>query len=367
MATLAERIVEVEDEIRRTPKNKATEHHLGKLKAKLARFKVEEELRRAKAAGGGTGYAVKKSGHATVAIVGFPSVGKSTLLNAITAAKSDVAAYDFTTLDVVPGILEHVGAKIQILDLPGLISGASKGRGRGREVLSVVRTADLILLMIDVFETNVRVLAEELEIAGLRLNQEPPHAVMSKRDRGGLEVQSTVGLTQMDLDGAEDLASEWGLVNAEIVIREDIDPDRFIDFLAGNRVYVPAFVVLNKVDLVTEAYLRRLRERLSGWEVVAISAQEDDGLEKLRRAIVSRLRFIKVYLKPQGQEADLDEPLIVHENSTVEMVCNVLHRDFTERFRYANVWGPSAKFPAQQVGKGHVLQDGDVLSIVLRK
>jgi ribosome-interacting GTPase 1 len=367
MVTIAERIEATEEEIRKTPKNKATEHHLGRLKAKLARLKVEEEKRRAKAAGGGTGYGIKKSGHATVAIVGFPSVGKSTLLNAITAAKSDVGDYDFTTMDVVPGIMEHEGAKIQVLDLPGLISGASKGKGRGREVLSVVRAADLILLMIDVFETNVGVLVEELSSAGLRLNQDPPKAVLSKRDRGGVEVNTTVNLTHVDPEAAEDLAREWGLVNADIVLREDMDQDRFIDFLAGNRVYVPAFVVLNKVDLVTEAYVRRLRERLSDWEVLTISAEEKTGLGPLREAIVSRLRFMKVFLKPQGMEADMDEPLIVREASTVEMVCNILHRDFSERFRYANVWGPSAKFPAQQVGKAHVLQDGDVLSIVLRK
>ncbi len=367
MPTLAERIESVEDEIRRTPKNKATEHHVGKLKAKLARLKRDEEKERAKASGGGRGYGVKKSGHATVAIVGFPSVGKSTLLNAITAAKSEVGAYHFTTLDVVPGVMEHEGAKIQVLDLPGLVSGASRGRGRGREVLSVVRAADLIVLMIDVFETNVAVLAEELETAGLRLNREPPNAVLAKRDRGGLEVKSTVHLNHLDGELAEDLAREWGLINAEIVLREDLDPDRFIDFLAANRVYVPALVVLNKIDLVTPAYLKRLRKRLGGWEVVAVSAEDGEGLDDLRRAIVSRLKFIKVYLKPQGEEADLEEPLIVHEGATVEMVCDILHRDFGDRFRYASVWGPSAKFPAQQVGKGHVLEDGDTLSIVLRK
>jgi ribosome-interacting GTPase 1 len=318
MPTLAERIEATEEEIRNTPKNKATEHHIGKLKAKLARFRVVQEKERLKASGGGGGYGVRKSGHATVAIVGFPSVGKSTLLNALTDAKSDVAAYAFTTLDVVPGVMDHEGAKIQILDLPGLIVGASKGKGRGREVLSVVRAADLILLMIDVFETHVDSLVRELGTAGLRLNAEAPKAVVAKRDRGGLEVNTTVPLTHMDQEFAEDLAKEWGLVNAEIVLREDLTPDRFLDFLAANRVYVPAFVVLNKVDLVTDEYLAGLRKRLGRWEVVAVSAQDGSGLEALREAVVTRLRFIKVYLKPQGKEADLEEPLIVTKGSTVD-------------------------------------------------
>src|SRR6266700_3295991 len=139
MATLEEQIQSIEDEIQRTPYNKATQHHIGKLKAKVARLKDEQETRRLKSGGGGPSYAVKKSGNATLGLVGFPSVGKSTLLNQITDATSAVAAYDFTTLDVIPGLLEHRGAKIQVLDMPGLIRGASKGRGRGKEVLSVAR------------------------------------------------------------------------------------------------------------------------------------------------------------------------------------------------------------------------------------
>src|SRR6266540_2627318 len=161
MATIEDQIRAVEDEIGRTQYNKHTQHHIGKLKAKVARLKDEQEKRAAKGKGGGVQYAVRKSGNATVGLVGFPSTGKSTLLNQITDATSEVAAYDFTTLDVIPGLMEHRGAKIQVLDMPGLIRGASKGRGRGKEVLSVARGCDLILLMIDVFETHVDVLVDE--------------------------------------------------------------------------------------------------------------------------------------------------------------------------------------------------------------
>jgi len=150
MATIEEQIKEIEAELARTQYNKKTQHHIGKLKAKLARLKDELEVRRSKGPKS-EGYAVRKSGHATVALVGFPSVGKSTLLNMITNATSEVAPYQFTTLTVIPGLLEHRGAKIQFLDMPGLIKDASKGKGRGREVLSVVRSAGLILLMLDVF------------------------------------------------------------------------------------------------------------------------------------------------------------------------------------------------------------------------
>lgn len=76
---------------------------------------------------------------ARIALVGFPSVGKSTLLSKITKTKSEVAAYSFTTLTAIPGVLEYGGAEIQILDLPGIIEGASEGKGRGRQVISAAK------------------------------------------------------------------------------------------------------------------------------------------------------------------------------------------------------------------------------------
>ena len=71
--------------------------------------------------------------------MGFPSVGKSTFLSKITKTKSEVAAYSFTTLTAIPGVLEYGGAEIQVLDLPGIIEGASEGKGRGRQVISAAK------------------------------------------------------------------------------------------------------------------------------------------------------------------------------------------------------------------------------------
>src|SRR5213592_875569 len=271
MATLEEQIKSIEEEIQRTPYNKATQHHIGKLKAKLARLKEEVQLRQMKGGGGGPSYAVKKSGHATVGLVGFPSVGKSTLLNQITDATSAVAAYDFTTLDVIPGLLEHRGAKIQVLDMPGLIRGASKGRGRGREVLSVARACDLILLMIDVFETHVDVLVDELRLAGIRLNERPADVTLTRGRRGGLTVNPTVRLTKLDEELVADICREWGYLNGTIVVRQDITEDQLIDVLAGNRVYVQALVVVNKIDLVSSDYVKQLQAKLPGWKLVPFS------------------------------------------------------------------------------------------------
>ena len=144
MATIEEQIKALEEEIFNTQKNKATEHHLGKIKAKIAKLKAQQELQKIKGGGGGRRYYIKKSGDATVALVGFPSVGKSSLLNYLTNSKSAVADYQFTTLEVIPGVMKYKGAEIQILDMPGIIKGAAKGKGRGREVITAARAADII-------------------------------------------------------------------------------------------------------------------------------------------------------------------------------------------------------------------------------
>ncbi|KAH0083231.1 hypothetical protein KCU60_g15717, partial [Aureobasidium melanogenum] len=120
MVNITEKIKEIEAEMARTQKNKATEYHLGLLKGKLARLRAQL-LEPAPGAGGpgGEGFDVSKSGDARIALVGFPSVGKSTFMGKITKTKSEVAAYAFTTLTAIPGVLEYGGAEVQILDLPG--------------------------------------------------------------------------------------------------------------------------------------------------------------------------------------------------------------------------------------------------------
>jgi ribosome-interacting GTPase 1 len=75
---------------------------------------------------------------------------------------------------------------------------------------------------------------------------------------------------------------------------------------------------------------------------------------------------MRVHLKPRGGEADMVEPLIVKSDTDVGQVCDILHREFRKKFRYANVWGKSAKFPGQTVGIDHKLKDGDIVTIVTR-
>ena len=367
--SIEQQIREIEEEIRKTQYNKKTQYHIGKLKAKLAQLRAELEVRSKKEKG--KGYAVKKTGNATVALVGFPSVGKSTILNALTNAKSEVGAYDFTTLDVVPGIMKYEGATIQIIDLPGIIQGAHLGKGRGREVLSVARVADLIVFVIDVTQPNVEILIDELYTVGIRINKRPPDISIKRTDRGGIEVYSTVKLTKIDEEMVKTVMRENGFVNAVVVIRDDVDVDEFIDAMMGNRVYIKGMVALNKIDLIDseglEEVKKHIREIMGDVDIVELSAANGIGIDELKEKIFNNLDFIKIYMKPQNKPVDYSEPLIIKRNTTIEGVCNTIHRDFVKRFRYARVWGKSVKFPGQRVGLEHVVEDGDVVSLILRK
>ncbi|MCL2143157.1 MAG: GTP-binding protein [Methanomassiliicoccaceae archaeon] len=366
MATIDEQIKELEEEISNTKYNKSTEGHIGKLKAKIARLMNEQEKRRSSKASG-KGFSVKKSGNATVALVGFPSVGKSTLLNQLTGAKSTVGAYHFTTLDVVPGVLEYNHAKIQILDMPGLIKGASKGKGKGREVIAAARSADVILYVADVFNPDLSILERELWDAAIRVNQRPPDVVITSSDYGGISIKPTVKLTKIDEKLAMEMVAAYGHVNAAVVIREDINMEQLLDVLTGNRVYIDAMIAVNKVDLADAAKMDAVYKKLPDLRKVPVSAATGYGIEHLKQALFETIDLIRIYLKPQGQDADMDVPLIVKNGNTIGDVCEQIHRTFRPNFRYAMVWGDSAKFPGQTVGIDHVVKDGDVVTIIVRR
>ncbi len=361
---IEEDIRAIEEEITKTKYNKATEGHIGRLKSKVARLR-DEVQKRASSKTGGEGFSVKKSGDASVVLVGFPSVGKSTLLNSLTGTESAVAAYEFTTLDVVPGAMEHKGATIQILDLPGLVRGAASGRGRGKEVIAVIRNADLTVILLDVFQlVHYDVLLQELYEAGIRVNSKPPDITIKKKARGGVNISSTVDL-DLDEDTIKTILGEYRIHNANVLIRENISIDQLIDAVLSNRKYLLGIVVINKIDLADEYALRACKEKFP--DAILVSADKKVHIEELKDRLFEKLGFIRIFMKPQGKAADLEEAMIIRYGATIGDVCDKLHRDFRKRFRYAQIWGTSAKHEGQRAGLDHTMDDNDILTLVLRR
>jgi ribosome-interacting GTPase 1 len=119
--------------------------------------------------------------------------------------------------------------------LPGIIEGAASGKGRGREVIAVARSADLIMMVLDgAREQNNQhrdILTRELETMGIRLNRKPPGIYFKRKATGGIKFNATCPLTQMGdnpSDAATRILGSYRIHNAEVLFREDCSLDDLI-------------------------------------------------------------------------------------------------------------------------------------------
>lgn len=238
---------------------------------------------------------VRKEGAAQIALVGPPNAGKSSLLQALTDIQIKVDDYAFTTLRPVASLASIYGVPVQLVEIPGLISGATEDRGGGRALLGVLRGADAIVYCHD---------------AG------KPISVLE-------EVRSEVAAAGIEL---------------------------------------PSVLAVTKIDDYLEDALARVRQAVPDMEVVGVSILDDDSLNGLREVIWRLTGLIRVYLKHEGEVSS--EPVALRQGATVEDVAASIHNDLVPQLRGACVWGSSAKFDGQLVGRSHVVLDGDVVEVL---
>jgi small GTP-binding protein len=359
-----QKIKDIESELSKTQRNKATEYHIGLLKGKLAKYRSMLLEPNSKSGKPGDGFDVSKSGDARVVLIGFPSVGKSTLLTTVTETESIAADYEFTTLTAVPGKISYGGANIQLVDLPGIIEGAASGKGRGKQVVSVAKTADLILIMLDATKVghHKEILERELHSVGLRLNQQRPNIYFKVKKGGGISFNSTCKLTHLNERLVSAVLREYKIHNAEVLIREDCTIDDFLDTVIGTRKYVNALYCYNKIDAIS---LEEVEKLVSEPHSVVISTTQRINLDGLVESIWSHLDLTRVYTKKRGEWPDFEGGIILRRGHTsVADLCNRIHRGLSADFKYALCWGSSSKHNPQRVGLTHVLEDEDVVQIV---
>src|SRR5437870_628288 len=161
---------------------------------------------------------------ADAGLVGYPNAGKSTLLRKISAARPKVAAYPFTTLHPIIGVVEFPGyRRATIADIPGLIEGAHRGLGLGHEFLRHITRCRILLFVIDVAGSESRNPIEDLQKLRREIDLYDP--TLSKR---------------------------------------------------------PWYIIANKMDLpATRENLQALQDRFSTVEIAAVSAQTGEGVEEL--------------------------------------------------------------------------------------
>ena len=239
--------------------------------------------------------AVRREGAAQIALVGPPNVGKSSLLQALSAIQIKTGDYAFTTLRPVPALTRIGGVLVQLVEIPGLLEGAADDRGGGRPLLGVLRSADAIVYC-------VRVLGDVAELETVR---------------------------------SEVLA-------------------------AG--IEKPGFVAATRADEASREDIERLRRALPDIEVVPVSVLDDESLNVLRERIWRLTGLIRIYLRKDGDVAE--EPVALTPPVSVFDVADAVHHDLATQFSGARLWGPTARFDGQRVGREQELQDGDIVEIL---
>ena len=361
---LTTKLDELQKEYSKTKYNKATNLHLGILRAKISR--VKKEIIQSKKKIHGEGFFVKKAGDATVALIGFPSAGKSSLINAICNTRSKTAQYAFTTTSIIPGTMVYKDAHIQIFDMPGLIEDAHLGAGGGRMVISGMKAADLIVFVIDInilgqFDKLMR----ELESLEIKVNKRRPSMRITEKITGGIHIEvNKSGLPKRDI---EEILQGLGIHNADVSIWDRVNDDDLISLVSGKAQYMRAMTVLNKIDTIKDYGKIALDfERKHEIATVPISATERTNIDLLRDAIYRNLGIITVYLKPRVGDERL-MPMILRQGSTVGDAARKFHTQIVDELKCAQILGRSAKFSNQKVGVSHVLQEGDTITFIKNK
>ena len=158
----------------------------------------------------------------------------------------------------------------------------------------------------------------------------------------------------------------YGVVNAEVIIQENISRERLVDAIIGNRVFIPSLILVNKIDLIDEREIEKLNKffKLQGKKAYFISSLFTKYMHKVKEAIYSSLSLLRVYMKEPGKEPDMEEPLILRKGTKIK---DIAERLKIKGVRYAKVWGNCVKFPGQRVGEQYEVCDEDIIELKTEK
>lgn len=353
------------------PKHKGTEKLCSQVRRQMAQIRDEQEKqKRQQQARKGSAHSiyVQKAGAAQIAVIGPPNAGRSSLLRAVTNSSVEVTDWPFGTTVPTPGMLPYLDIQFQLVEIPPIVEGSSEGRAEGFMNLSSTRNADGIIIVVDLSDDpsgNYLMVAEELDNARI-LTAEPPGEVEIEKRGHGRDIQF---IWEGELDGCTSeevvaLLSEYKIKSALLRIRGRVTLDVVEGAIFGNAVYRPTLVLANKADLgYVQGTVDQLRQAAAPLQVGVCSFQKTKGLqEALGRKLFELLGIVRIYTKEPGMEP-AKEPVVARGSVTVGELARMIHNDFYERFKYARIWGPSAKFDNEKVGLDRELKDGTVVQL----
>lgn len=353
------------------PKHKGTSKLVANIKRRIAELERELELSRTRRKSGGRyGFAIPKEGAGQIIILGPPNVGKSSLLAAITNAKPEISPFPFTTQKPMPGMLQYEDIQFQLVEAPAIVEGAYEGRMNGTQVLGLARNADGLIIMLDLsgdaLEQLFMVLSE-LEKTGILVEKPEGEVEIIKRSYGaGIQIIGGGGLVDCSPKDVRELLNSYRITSAVVKIRGKVRLDDVENAIFSNNVYKPTIIVANKIDSPSaEANLNLLKEALKEKSIplIPVSCLNRIGLEKIGEIMFKMLNVIRIYTKEPSSKEPSDKPLVVKSGTSIIEIAKKLHSEMYRNFKYAKIWGPSAKYPGEKVGPNHILMDKDVVEI----
>jgi len=365
--TLTEKIRALEEYIAAIPKHKGTEKLLMQLKRKLAKLKAELESSSKRSGVGGVSFHVKKEGAGQIVLVGLTCVGKSELLNVLTGKSVEVGDYPFTTKRPEPGVTYYEDVPIQIVEVPALFEGASRGSRLGSQILSVIRNADVVALVLTAdINHQMRTLIEELKSGKIYLNMRPPPVEVEKTPGGGINIIGSSYLRDCSVEDVVSLLRDHGVYNAIVKIFGPVKLEDFTIVLEGGITYKPALIVATKGDLpgTSSNFEKLVKEFGSVFKVVPVSSKKRKGIDALKRTFFEMLDVVRVYTRdPSPSQGVSEKPIILKKPATVADVAKRIHRRFIKDFKFARVWRKSEKVEVLKVGLDFELRDLDIIQI----
>jgi len=353
------------------PKHKGTSRLLANVKQRIVA--LEQELEKTKArrrGGGGRSFLIPKEGAGQIVILGPTNVGKSNLVSSITNAKPEVSSFPFTTRNPVPGMVQYQNIQFQLVEAPALVEGAAEGQKDGPRILDLARNSDGLILMVDLTQNPVEqleMLKSELEKAGILIEDLEGHVEVQRRSVGsGLQVVGTGIFVDCTLEDVKNMLLSYKIRSALIKVRGKVKLDDIEDALFSNPANKPALIIANKSDAVGSIeVIHRLSKAVKGnMPVLTISCEKKQGLEGIGENLFQMLKIIRVYCKTPSEKRPSEKPLIMKKGATVIQVAQEIYHGLYKNFKYARIWGVSAKYPGEKVGPEHEMKDGDIIQFI---
>ena len=369
--TTEEKIKTLEEFISAVPKHKGTENLMLWARKKLAQLKqeLEDEHRRRKSGSSGIRFMIQKSGAAQVAVLGPANSGKSTLVHSLTGAKTTIADYPYATRLPSPGMLPFEDVQIQLVDTPSLMLNEPDSQWNNR-VIGLARNADALLLVFSLdspsLKQDIKLTLELLGDRGIEISKGKGY-VYIERTRGVGEIKLYVNgrLNGFTEEHVRRVLREYRIYGAYVYIEGEVTLDDIEKAIFTRTMFKPTVIVLNKAD--RSIYSRK--ELLALKDIIPVEVpvlvgigKSGRGFEKLGKILFEKLEIIRIYTKePNGEIAR--QPLVLKKGATVLDVAKSVHSRLVKNFKYAKIWGPSAKYPGERTGLDHVVEDGDIVEI----